>query len=114
MKKESYDLDAKVYYRESTKEWILQIEGKIEDEYIIVRHTQPGDTFPADVPSLRNLYAALDKLDQIKYLTKIVKHLASSENLCLDGKETYNSGEMVRNLADTIIRTTEREKNESE
>jgi hypothetical protein len=51
-----YELKARVWFRESTQEWVLEIEGEIEDTFITNRHTCPRDTDPRDVPALAHLY----------------------------------------------------------
>lgn len=51
-----YPLNARVWFRESTGEWVLEISGTIEDTCGVWRHTCPADTDPADVPGLAHLY----------------------------------------------------------
>lgn len=51
-----FPLSAVVFFRPSTQEWILELNGAINDVGMTVRHTQPADTKPEDVPSLRTLY----------------------------------------------------------
>ena len=51
-----YPITGKVWYRESTDEWVLELEGSINDTHFISRHTEPGNTAPEDVPSLPSLY----------------------------------------------------------
>lgn len=56
----SYPLEACVWFRESTKEWVLEISGTINDTNLLCRHTQPGDIAPEDVPGLCKLYERLN------------------------------------------------------
>lgn len=52
-----FPLDACVWFRESTGEWVLEIAGAINDTSISCRHPQPGDLAPEDVPGLPALHA---------------------------------------------------------
>lgn len=51
-----YPLSAHVFFRESTGEWVLEIEGSINDTHLTSRHPQPSHTAPEDVASLSTLY----------------------------------------------------------
>lgn len=51
-----YPITGKVWYRESTDEWVLELEGSINDTHFISRHTEPGNTAPEDVAGLPSLY----------------------------------------------------------
>lgn len=53
-----FPLDACVWFRESTGEWVLEIAGAINDTSLVSRHTQPGDLSPEDVPGLPALHGA--------------------------------------------------------
>lgn len=53
-----YPLDARVWFRESTGEWVLELEGAINDTHLTCRHTQPGDLAPEEVPGLPTLHGA--------------------------------------------------------
>ncbi|MHA1285786.1 MAG: hypothetical protein ACTSPB_00155 [Candidatus Thorarchaeota archaeon] len=52
----SFPLSAKVWFRESTQEWVLEIDGTINDTNFNVRHPQPKDTLPEEVAELKTLY----------------------------------------------------------
>lgn len=52
-----HPLDACVWFRRSTGEWILEIEGGIGETSLGARHTQPGHLNPEDVPGLPTLHA---------------------------------------------------------
>lgn len=52
----SYPLDARVWFRQSTGEWVLEVSGEIDDTHLICRHTQPGDLAPEQVPGLPALH----------------------------------------------------------
>lgn len=56
-----YDLKAKVWFRGSTQEWVLEIYGEIGNTSLSARHTCPADTDPADVPSLAHMYPSEDE-----------------------------------------------------
>jgi hypothetical protein len=51
-----YPLSAHVFFRKSTDEWVLEIEGSINDTHLSSRHTQPAHTAPENVASLSTLY----------------------------------------------------------
>lgn len=53
-----YPLDARVWFRESTGEWVLELEGAINDAYLTCRHAQPGELAPEEVPGLPALHGA--------------------------------------------------------
>lgn len=53
-----YPLDAAVWFRESTQEWVLELSGTLGDTNGTWRHTQPAETPIDDVPGLGSLYAA--------------------------------------------------------
>lgn len=53
-----FPLDACVWFRESTLEWVLEIACAINDTFLVSRHTQPGDLAPEDVPGLPALHGA--------------------------------------------------------
>jgi hypothetical protein len=57
---EHFPLDACVWWRESTQEWILEVKGVIKDTHFTCRHPQPKSVAPEDVAGLPSLYAALD------------------------------------------------------
>ena len=51
-----YPITGKIWYRKSTDEWVLELEGSINDTHFISRHTEPGITAPEDVAGLPSLY----------------------------------------------------------
>lgn len=51
-----YKLEAIVYFRGSTDEWVLELTGTINDVSITSRHTAPQALVPEDVPGLSHLY----------------------------------------------------------
>lgn len=53
----AWPLNARVWYRRSTDEWVLEIEGTINDTNMVCRHTQPPSVAVEDVPGLPTLYA---------------------------------------------------------
>jgi hypothetical protein len=57
-----YPITGKVWYRESTDEWVLELEGSINDTHFISRHTEPGNIAPEDVAGLPSLYKEETKL----------------------------------------------------
>ena len=55
-----YYLDAQVWQRDSTQEWVLELSGTINDTSFVTRHTAPLTTTPEDVPSLGHHYPEPD------------------------------------------------------
>ena len=53
---EPWPLRAKVWRRESTQDWVLEIDGTINDTNMNCRHTQPLSVPIEDVPGLPTLY----------------------------------------------------------
>ena len=51
-----YKMEAEIWFRESTNEWILEISGVINDTNITARHPFPSDTVVEDIPTLEYLY----------------------------------------------------------
>lgn len=60
MREEEYELKAKVYWRSSTNEWVLEISGAINDTRFISRHTQPESVSAENVAGLPHLYAEIE------------------------------------------------------
>jgi len=56
---EGYPINGKVWFRESTNEWVLELTGTINDCNFTYRHTAPASEKPEDVPGLGRLYQAL-------------------------------------------------------
>jgi hypothetical protein len=59
MSDKKYPISGSVWFRESTQEWVLELEGSINGTYFIDRHTEPSTTLPEDVPGLPSLYEKL-------------------------------------------------------
>ncbi len=57
-----YPLDACVWFRTSTRQWVLEIAGTIEDTAGSWRHAMPAETAPVEVPGLQNHYDLLSDL----------------------------------------------------
>ena len=53
---EHYPLDACIWKRASTDEWVLEIEGEINETSLACRHPQPSRLLPEDVPGLPERY----------------------------------------------------------
>ena len=62
----SVEMKAKVYWRDSTKEWVLEIDGVIGDTSITSRHTQPRSVKMQDVPGLDFTYRKIERLEALK------------------------------------------------
>ena len=62
---EAYPLDAFIWKRESTGEWVVDLSGSINDTGFFIRHTQPGDLPPEDAVGLPTHYALLDAAEKV-------------------------------------------------
>ena len=65
MSDKKYPISGSVWFRESTQEWVLELEGSINGTYFIDRHTEPSTTLPEDVPGLPSLYHAADRIEAL-------------------------------------------------
>ena len=57
---DGYKLAGKVYFRESTNEWVLHLYGEINGCHFDCKHAQPASTKPEDVAGLGSLYQDLE------------------------------------------------------
>ena len=87
-----YPITGKVWYRESTDEWVLELEGSINDTHFISRHTEPGNTAPEDVAGLPSLYK--EETDE----TKLAKAVKAFEEI----KRYSPCGDSRRKAVDTL------------
>jgi hypothetical protein len=53
---DGYPVTGRIWFRESTNEWVLEIQGEINDCSFASRHTQPAHIAPEDVAGLPALY----------------------------------------------------------
>ena len=51
MTNKNYPIKARVWLRESTQEWVLELSGEINDTRFNIRYTEPSTTRPEDVPA---------------------------------------------------------------
>jgi hypothetical protein len=71
---DGYPITGRVWFRESTDEWVLELNGIINDSGFTSRHTYPKDAKPEDVPGLSRLYEELEELHvRCQALTLLVK-----------------------------------------
>ena len=61
----AYPLKSHLWFRNSTKEWVLQLSGAINDTSFHIRHTQPGDLAPEDALGLPTHYALIDACETL-------------------------------------------------
>lgn len=61
---EKYELKASIWKRESTAEWVLEIEGEINDCHFTSRHTELLCTPPQEVAGIPSVYARITELEQ--------------------------------------------------
>jgi hypothetical protein len=57
-----YELNAHIWKRESTQEWVLEISGEINGTNFICRHSQPLTLAVEDVAGLDELYREHESL----------------------------------------------------
>lgn len=68
---EFYPLDrCYVWRRESTQEWVLELNGEINDCFFTSRHSQPLSVKPEDVPGLPSLYESQAGADATSPVTE--------------------------------------------
>lgn len=75
---DAYVLTARVWFRSSTQEWMLEIEGTINDIHMSCRHPLPPDTRPEDVPGLMALYTRIEDQE------RLIRRLQSNQQDPLD------------------------------
>ena len=63
IEREEYQLEAKIWKRLHTNEWVLQLTGAMNDTAFTVRHTEPLTTPPEEVASLPTLTTALTEAE---------------------------------------------------
>lgn len=66
MSDKKYPISGSVWFRESTQEWVLELEGSINGTYFIYRYPEPSTTLPEDVPGLPSLYHAADRIQALE------------------------------------------------
>lgn len=64
MSNKEYPITGRIWWRESTQEWVLEVEGVINDCSFVSRHTQPADVRPEDVAGLPTHYDTVQVLAQ--------------------------------------------------
>lgn len=57
-----FDVTGRIWFRESTDEWVMSICGVINDTSFESRHTAPKNVAPEDVACLGSLYDEIDAL----------------------------------------------------
>ena len=62
---EAYPLDAFIYKRDSTDEWILQLSGSINDTGFTIRHAESGDLPPEEALGLPTLYGLQTSVEEL-------------------------------------------------
>lgn len=81
-----YPLKAKIWARKSTNEWVLEIDGVINDCNFSVRHTEPLTLKPEDVAGLPSLYNTTQS-DHIAELEAKLNELSLQLNIAKDALE---------------------------
>ena len=82
-----YPITGSVWFRESTQEWVLELEGSINGTYFIDRHTEPSTTLPEDVPGLPSLYEKLERGQKVKALKQILEERGAVFDAMVDAAE---------------------------
>jgi hypothetical protein len=109
-----YPITGSVWFRESTQEWVLELEGSINGTYFIYRYPEPSTTLPEDVPGLPSLYHAADRIEALLNLNEALVELMDDRDAKLAKatealREIYGNGDATgRNpqLMANIARTT--------
>jgi len=87
-----YPLSARIWFRESTDEWVLELSGEFNDCNFTSRHTQPKETPPEDVAGLPSLYAEIATLSaNLEAMREALEPFAICADDCdhlRDGQET--------------------------
>lgn len=100
----AYPLTARVWFRTSTNEWVLELDGVINDTNFTSRHTQPAELAPEDVVGLPTLYSALDTARaEIERLGKLSEQqFAKIDSLTVDlervGRQSAAAQERIAEL----------------
>lgn len=64
MSNQEYPITGRIWWRESTQEWVMEVEGKINGCCFVNRHTQPAHIKPEDVAGLPTHYDTVQLLAQ--------------------------------------------------
>jgi hypothetical protein len=83
MNEKEWPITGRVWWRESTQEWVLEVTGVINDTSFSCRHTQPAATKPEDVAGLPTHY------NTVQVLAKALRSSAGVE-------ERVNAARMAR------------------
>lgn len=62
---EVYPLDAYIFKRDSTDEWVLELSGAVNDTSFHIRHPQPGDLPPEEALGLPTYYALQSSVEEL-------------------------------------------------
>lgn len=110
---ERYELDAYIWRRESTQEWVFEISGAINGTAFISRHVEPLTTPPEDVAGLPSLYdtrpqPASDASGEVERLANNLEFLASKHDgpggICRVPQYTINeAAALLRTLSRALL-----------
>ena len=89
---EDWPLRAKVWRRDSTSEWVLEISGTLCDTYMHCRHTQPLSVQFEDVPGLPTLYEDAQAVPMTdEQFTQLLRKLKRSREVFQAGRDSYET-----------------------
>lgn len=77
---EEYPLTAKIWKRDSTNEWVLELSGVIGETNFICRHTEPLTTPVEDVAGLPSHYALAADCERMREIIKDFIDHSTEEN----------------------------------
>ncbi len=71
---DSYQLSARLWKRKSVEpeEWVLTIEGAINDTYLSCNHAQSASLAPEDVPGLPELYNKVELISDLEIMAQCI------------------------------------------
>lgn len=74
---EEYPISARIWKRERTGEWVLELSGSINDTCFTSRHTEPLSIAPEDVCGLPSLYEAIANVSEVEGLVEELREPVS-------------------------------------
>lgn len=102
--KEVQSLSARIWRRKSTSEWVLELQGVINDTGFTCRHTEPLTTPIEDVPGLPSLHAvnerhemALDDtLRSARELARLLANTSQTQSLASEASRVVRKIDAFR------------------
>lgn len=96
---EEYPISARIWKRERTGEWVLELSGSINDTCFTSRHTEPLSIAPEDVCGLPSLYEAIANVSEVEGLVERLRAKAKYTDTYFDNSSL---GALYREAATTL------------